>query len=156
MQVASRTIVCAVGMTLLFFSCTCRGVPNEFFLLPSEQRDAEFQKYDLETQYKINICGQKREPPMSGLASPLARQGGRIVLFLKAKLENADDDSTVEDIVYVFAEMNVRGTYDLAADKSLMEELRLKVSRVKDPAWQNMIEKNLPEIQQKSPKTSMP
>jgi hypothetical protein len=93
---------------------------------------------------------------MFGLASPLAREGGRIVPLLKAKLESADDDSTVQAIVYVFAEMNVRGTYDLAADKSLMEELRLKVSRVKDPAWQNMIEKNLPEIREKSPKTSKP
>ena len=155
MQIASRTTVC-LGIMLLLFSCTCGGVPNEFFLLPNEQRDAEFQKYDLETQYKIYICGQKREPPMFGLASPLAREGGRIVPLLKAKLESADDDSTVQAIVYVFAEMNVRGTYDLAADKSLMEELRLKVSRVKDPAWQNMIEKNLPEIREKSPKTSKP
>jgi hypothetical protein len=143
-------------MMLLLFSCTCGGVSNEFFLLPNEQRDAEFQKYDLETQYKIYICGQKREPPMLGLASPLAREGGRIVPFLKAKLENADDDSTVEDIVYVFAEMNVRGTYDVAADKSLMEELRLKVSRVKDPDWQNMIEKNLLEIRAKSPTNPKP
>lgn len=155
MQIASRTTVC-VGIMLLLFSCTCGGVPNEFFLLPNEQRDAEFQKYDLETQYKIYICGQKREPPMFGLASPLAREGGRIVPLLKAKLESADDDSTVQAIVYVFAEMNVRGTYDLAADKSLMEELRLKVSRVKDPAWQNMIEKNLPEIREKPPETSKP
>lgn len=155
MQIASRTTV-FLGMVLLLFSCTCGGVPNEFFLLPNEQRDAEFQKYDLETQYKIYICGQKREPPMFGLASPLAREGGRIVPLLKAKLESADDDSTVQAIVYVFAEMNVQGTYDLAADKSLMEELRLKVSRVKDPAWQNMIEKNLPEIQEKSPTNSKP
>jgi hypothetical protein len=154
MQIASRTTVC-VGMMLLF-SCTCGGVPNSFFLLPNEQQEAEFQKYDLETQYKIFICGQKREPPMFGLASPLAREGDRIVPLLKAKLESADDDSTVQAIVYVFAEMNVRGTYDLAADKSLMEELRLKVSRVKDPAWQNMIEKNLPEIREKSPETSKP
>ena len=143
-------------MMLLLFSCTCGGVPNDFFLMPNEQRDAEFQKYDLETQYKIYICGQKREPPMLGLASPLAREGGRIVPLLKAKLESADDDSTVQAIVYVFAEMNVQGTYDLGADKSLMEELRLKVSQVKDPAWQNMIEKNLPEIQETSPTTSKP
>jgi hypothetical protein len=155
MQIASRTTVC-VGMMLLLFSCTCGGVSNEFFLLPAEQRDAEFQKYDIETQYKIYICGQKREPPMLGLASPLAREGGRIVPLLKAKLESADDDSTVQAIVYVFAEMNVRGTYDLAADKSLIEELRLKVSRIKDPAWQNMIEENLPEIREKSPTNSKP
>src|SRR5579863_2539267 len=128
MQIASRTTIC-LGMMLLLFSCTCGGAPNEFFLMPNEQRDAEFQKYDIETQYKIYICGQKREPPMFGLAAPLAREGGRIVPLLKAKLESADDDSTVQAIVYVFAEMNVLGTYNLAADKSLMEELRLRVSQ---------------------------
>jgi len=143
-------------MMLLLFSCTCGGVPNEFFLLPPKQRDAEFQKYDLETQYKIYICGQQREPPMLGLVAPLAREGGRIVPLLKAKLESTNDDSTVEAIIYVFKEMNDLGTYDVAADKSLMEELRLKVSGIKDPAWQIMTERNFHEIREKPPETSKP
>jgi hypothetical protein len=93
---------------------------------------------------------------MLGLVAPLAREGGRIVPLLKAKLESTNDDSTVEAIIYVFKEMNDLGTYDVAADKSLMEELRLKVSGIKDPAWQIMTERNFHEIQEKPPTTSKP
>ena len=156
MQLASRTIVSAVGMTLLVFSCTCGGVPNEFFLMPAEQRNAEFQKYDIETQYKIYICGQQREPPMLELVSPFAREGGHIVPLLKAKLENTSNDSTIEDIVYLFKEMNNLGTYNVAADKPLMEELRSKVTGKKDPAWQKITENMLLKIQAKSPTNSKP
>src|ERR1700674_4369484 len=127
MQIASRTTVC-VGMMLLLFSCTCGGVSNEFFLLPAEQRDAEFQKYDIETQYKIYICGKQREPPMLELSSPFAQEGGRIVPLLKMRLESTDNDLRIRDIVRLFREMNDLGTYDVAADKSLMEELRSNVS----------------------------
>ncbi len=156
MQVASRTIVCTVGMTLLFFSCSCGGAPNEFFLMPAEQRDAEFQKYDIETQYKIYICGQQREPPMLELASPFAQEGGRIVPLLKMKLESTDNDLRIRDIVRLFREMNDLGTYNVAGDKSLMEELRSKVSGMKDPDWQKVTEKMLLEIREKSPVTSKP
>jgi hypothetical protein len=157
MQVASRTIVCAaVCVTLLFFSCTCDGVPKGFFLMPPKQQLTEFEKYDFDTQYKIYICGQQREPPMLELVSPFAREGGRIVPLVKAKLESTDNDSTVDEIVYVFREMNDMGTYDVAGDKSLMEELREKVTGMKDPALQKITEKNLLEIREKSPKTSKP
>jgi hypothetical protein len=155
MQLASRTTVC-LGMMLLLFSCTCGGVPNSFFLLPNEQRDAEFQKYDLETQYKIYICGQKREPPMFGLASPLAREGGRIVPLLKMKLEGTDNDLRIRDIVRLFREMNDLGTYNVAGDKSLMEELQSKVGEMKDPDWRKVTEKMLIEIREKPPETSKP
>jgi len=155
MQIASRTTVC-LGIMLLLFSCTCGGVPNEFFLLPNEQRDAEFQKYDLETQYKIYICGQKREPPMFGLASPLAREGGRIVPLLKMKLEGTDNDLRIRDIVRLFREMNDLGTYNVAGDKSLMEELQSKVGEMKDPDWRKVTEKMLIEIREKPPETSKP
>jgi hypothetical protein len=150
MQIASRTTVC-LGMLLLVFSCTCGGVPNEFFLLPNEQRDAEFQKYDLETQYKIYICGQKREPPMLELSSPFAQEGGRIVPLLKMKLESTDNDLRIRDIVRLFREMNDLGTYNVAGDKSLMEELRSKVGEMKDPNWQKVTENMLLEIREKPP-----
>ena len=156
MQIASRSLVCAVCMTLLVFSCTCGGVPNDFFLMPKEQRDAEFQKYDIETQYKIYICGQQREPPMLELSSPFAQEGGRIVPLLKMKLESTDNDSRIRDIVRLFREMNDLGTYDVAADTSLMEELRSKVTGMKDTGWQKITENMLLKIREKSPTNSKP
>jgi hypothetical protein len=64
-------------MTLVIVFCECRGIPKGFFLMPPEQQEAEFEKYDFDTQYKIYICGQQKvEPPMLELASALARDGG--------------------------------------------------------------------------------
>jgi len=158
MQVASRTIVRAVCMTLLiFFSCNCEGVPQGSFQMPPDRRDAEFEKYDFDTQYKIYICGQQKvEPPMMHLSLPFAREGGRIVPRLEAKLESAHDDLTIRDIVRLFRVMNDLGTYDVAADKSLMEELRSKVTGMKDPGWQKITENMLLKIQAKSSTNSTP
>ena len=153
MLVAARTTVCTVSMTLLFFSCTCEGVPRGFFLMPPERQEAEFEKYDFDTQYKIYICGQQKvEPPMLHLASAFAREGGRIVPLLEAKLESAHNDLTIRDIVFVFKRMNDLGTYDVAGDKSLMGELREKVSTIKDPFWRHLTEDDLLAIREKSPK----
>jgi hypothetical protein len=121
--------------------------------MPEKQRNAEFEKYDLDTQYRIYIYGsQQIEPPMIGLAWPLAREGGRIVQPLAAKLESADHDLTIRDIVFVFRVMNDLGTYDVAGDKSLMNKLREKVSAIKDPSWRIVTQDTLLAIQEKSPK----
>jgi len=152
-----RVIVCAVCMTLLFFSCTCDGVPRGFFDMPSDRRVAEFEKYDFDTQYKIFICGQQKiEPPQLELAWRFACEGGRIVQPLEAKLENADDELTIRDIVLVFRAMNDLGTYDVAGDKSLTNKLRDKVSTltVKDPFWWHEAEDNLLAIQKNSAKNT--
>jgi len=153
MQISTRTTISAVCMTLFLVSCTCDGVPKGFFLMPAAQQETEFEKYDFGTQYKIYICGsQKVEPSMLHLVSPFAREGRRIVPALEAKLESADKDLTIRDIVYVFREMNDLGAYDVAGDKSLMNKLRDKVSAIKDPAWRIVTENDLLAIREKSPK----
>ncbi len=136
LQLGAKAVV---GIILLILSCCTpshaglpKGVSNKFFWMPEKQRNAEFEKYDLDTQYRIYIYGsQQIEPPMIGLAWPLAREGGRIVQPLAAKLESADHDLTIRDIVFVFRVMNDLGTYDVAGDKSLMNKLREKGQRDK-------------------------
>jgi hypothetical protein len=121
--------------------------------MPKEQRDAEFEKYDFDNQFRIYIYGSQHiEPPMIALAWPLAREGGRIVEPLEEKLETADDDLTVRDIAFVFRVMNDLGTYDVAGDKPLMEKLRIKVSAIKNPSWRLVTEDSLRAIREKSPK----
>jgi hypothetical protein len=149
-----------VGIVLLILSCCTsshaglpKGVSNEFFWMPQEQRDAEFEKYDFDNQYRIYIYGSQHiEPPVIALAWPLAREGGRIVQPLEAKLQTADDDLTIRDIIFVFRVMNELGTYDVAGDKSLMEKLRLKVSAMQNPAWRIVTQDSVLAIQEKSPK----
>ena len=52
-----------------------KGISNEFYWLPQAQRDAIFEKYDFDSQYRIYIYGcQVIEPPVLDLARPLAKQ----------------------------------------------------------------------------------
>lgn len=148
-------------MLFLLLSCCApsqaalpKGVTNEFFWMPPKQRDAAFEKYDFEDQYKIYMYGcQQIEPPTIGLAWPLAREGASIVQPLEAKLRNANDDLTITYIVFVYRVMNDLGTYNVASNKSLMEELREKVSAMQDPTWRVMTENTLLEIREKPPRT---
>jgi hypothetical protein len=123
------------------------GISYKFFWLPTQQQDAEFEKQDFDTQYKIYIYGsQEIEPPDMGLAWVLAKQGGKIVQPLEAKLEAADDDLTIRDIVLVFAAMSQLETYDVAGDKPLMQKLLEKQGAVKDPAWAIIVQNDIHEI----------
>jgi len=150
-------------MLLLLACCTSgqaglpKGVSNEFFYLPEQKRNAEFERYDFDTQYRIYIYGsQEIEPPVIGLAWPFAREGARIVQPLTSKLKSADDDATIHSIVFVFRVMNDLGTYDVAGDKSLMEELREKVGTMKDPFWNHITKDDLLAIREKSPRNVVP
>jgi hypothetical protein len=162
LQLGTKTVVSVICLLLLLSCCTSnhRGLPeglsNEFFWMPEQQRDAEFEKYDFGAQYRIYIYGcQQIEPPAIGLAWPLARSGGRIVQPLESKLESADDP-TIRDIVFLFRVMNDLRTHDVAGDKSLMERLGGKVRGIKEPAWRKVSEDNLLAIQENSSKDPRP
>ena len=139
---------------LLFSSCSIfhhpnlpEGFSNKFFWMPEKQQDAEFLKQDFDTQYKIYIYGsQEIEPPAIGLAWALAREGRKIVQPLEAKVESADDDATIEDILLVFVAMSELETYDVAGNKALMEELRDRGLGIKDPALAIIAQDDLHEI----------
>jgi len=123
------------------------GFSNKFFWLPTQQRYAEFEKQDFETQYRIYIYGsQEIEPPDIGLAWVFAKQGGKIVQLLEAKLDSADDDATIQNIVFVFAAMSDLEAYDVPANKPLMQKLLEKQGAVKDPALAIMVQDDLHEI----------
>jgi hypothetical protein len=126
------------------------GISNEFYWMPQAQRDAKFEKYDFDAQYKIYIYGcQVIEPPALGLARPLARRGASIVQPLESKLNRANDDLTIRDIVYLFLQMNNWSTYDVLDDQQLMDDLKLKVSEMKDSAWRIIAEEQLDAIREK-------
>jgi hypothetical protein len=161
LQIRERTMSGIVCMLfLLLASCVPgqaelpKGVNNEFFWMSPKQQDAEFQKYAFEDQYNIYIYGcQQIEPPTLGLAWQFATEGRKIVEPLEAKLKRTSDDLTIRDIVRVFRAMNDLGTYDVAEDKTLMEQLREKVSAMQDPTWRVMTENTLQEIREKASKT---
>jgi hypothetical protein len=125
----------------------CSEFANTFFKKPLKATIAEFSDYDVDKQYAIYICGnQYMHPPMIHLAEPFAKEGEKVVDFLKARLLEARDDLTVRDIVLVFTWMARQKTYDVAGDSNLMRITEEKVSRMKNLDWRRLSEHDLNEI----------
>ncbi len=102
--------------------------------MSTDQQAVEFERYDFDTQYEIYLCSQQRvEPLESGLAPQFAKKGTSIVEPLEAKLERANDDYTIREIVRVFREMSDEGTYAVVEDRPLMDKLRHKASSIRNP-----------------------
>lgn len=76
----------------------------------------------------------------------LAREGEKVVGFLKARLLEADDEVTIVDIVFVFTEMKIQKIYDVAGDDDLMRIIEDKVDRISNPDRRQLMEQAMNEI----------
>jgi hypothetical protein len=109
--------------------------------------ETDFSNYDIDKQYAIYICGnQFVHPPMIYLGELFAREGNKVVAFLKSKLLEANDDLTVRDLVLVFSEMSRLKTYDVANDGELMYLISERVGGMKDPGWKQTTQEMVAEI----------
>lgn len=127
----------------------CSELAKTFFRKPLKTTLVEFGDYDVDKQYAIYICGnQYMHPPMIHLAEPFAKEGEKVVDFLKARLLEADDDLTIRDIVLVFAEMKLQKTHDVAGDSDLMRLIEEKVRGMKNPDWRQLSEQELNGIRE--------
>lgn len=136
LSIGTKALIACIAIVMgsSCMSSDCKGVPTGFFRMPSDQRWAEFQKFDFETQYNTYICGQQRvEPPDVQLALIFARNGGTIVKPLESKLSETNDDRTIQNIVYLFDIMNSIGAYNVASNRPLMEILSRKLTAIRDP-----------------------
>ena len=129
-------------------------IPKGFFALSPEQQHAEFKKLDFEAQYSTYILGMRVPGESDFLPSAFASEGSKIVQPLTQKLQSAENEMTIRDTILVFGAMSRSGTYDVAADKPLMEKLRAKVASMKD--WKDVCEKQLNEISAHSGKPNPP
>ncbi len=125
----------------------CETVPKRFFDMSTDRQMVEFEKYDFDAQYQIYICSQETvEPPELEIATYFAKKGEAIVKPLEAELDQADDDYTIRDIVYVFDQMSEEGSYAVAKDGSLMDKILHKISSMRDPKVRAMAEDSLQYI----------
>jgi hypothetical protein len=114
-----------------------------------QYRKDDFGKYDVDKQYAIFICGnQYVHPPMMYLAELFAKEGAKVVGFLKTKLLSADDDLTVRDLIFVFTEMSRLKTYNVATDDELMHLISERLEGMKDPEWKRTTEQMVAEMKQ--------
>lgn len=110
-------------------------------------REDDFVNYDLDKQYAIYICGmQYIHPPMMGLAVLFAREGSKVIDFLKTKLVEANDDLTIRDLVLILNYMSGFKTYNVANDEELMHIICERVEGMKDRGWRESARQMVTEI----------
>jgi len=114
---------------------------------PAATRIDRVRQYSLEDQYKIFRYGNDVvEPPLLGLAKPIAERGAAAIPFLMRQLNAEQDDTTLRDLLLVFQEMKASESYDVKADVVLMDTLDKRVAAMKDKEWQIVCSKMLLSI----------
>jgi hypothetical protein len=136
---AKRAALTVMGcMTLL--GCPENKLEKEFFFeKPASTRIERLRNYSLADQYRLFRYGNDRfEPPLIGLARPIAERGKDAVPFLLKELDTSTDDVAVRDILLVFETMMSIQSYDVRSDSALMARLRSRVQSMKDAGWQRV------------------
>ena len=149
-----RKTAMAVGVMSLVFCITLEGCANHrferefFFNHPAATRMDRLREYSLDDQYRLFRYGNdKFEPPLTGLAKPIAEKGQSVVPFLLMKLNPQADDLTVRDVLLVFETMGSIKSYDVKSDAVVMSTLRSRISTMKDAGWKDVCSKMLGRIE---------
>ena len=147
-QVLRRFITLATlcGCTGLTSCITHRFERNFILANPAATRNERLRQYSLEDQYRIFRYGDHLEPPLMGLAEPIAERGASAIPFLLAKLNTKHDDSTVIDILLIFQTMTWKKSYDVKGDRKVMAALRTSISGMKSEFWRSSCSRRLQEI----------
>ena len=132
-------IICTCACLITFVGCSHPDLEASFFEKPAEDRIVRLRQYSLEDQYKIFRYGNyRKEPPVMGLASPIAEKGAAAVPFLLKQLGPNADDLAVRDTLLIFEAMAHFKSYDVKSDIALMTTLTSKVTGMKDKEWQKI------------------
>jgi hypothetical protein len=136
MAVAVMFLECCI----IFTGCASHRLEREFFSKnPAATRVDRLRQYSLEDQYRLFRYGNDRfEPPLTGLARPIAERGSSAIPFLLEKLKQQADDITVRDVLLVFETMGSIKSYDVKSDAVVMGALRSRVSTMNDAGWQTV------------------
>lgn len=122
---------------LTLMGCASDHLQTEFFRQPPETRLVRFRQYSLDDQYKIFRYGNDMvEPPVLGLANPIAERGAQVVPFLFGHLKSEGDDASVRDIMLIFSVMAASKAYNVKSDAALMKTLDAAVAGMRDKGWQ--------------------
>lgn len=79
------------------------------------------------------------EPPLMGLAKPIAERGATAILLLFRGLNSKPDDTTTRDLLLIFQEMALSKSYDVKVNSALMSTLLdARVAAMKDDKWRSV------------------
>jgi hypothetical protein len=154
LNIRNANIVAALLLSMVHLNCAstssvesqCESVGYEFFYdIARAQR--EFVNFPLEKKYDVLICAsQGIHPPRLEFASLFATEGARGAVLLQEHLRESTDDLTVRDILYALLRMQELGTYDVLADKKLMELIELRANAMKNAGWRDVASGHLKRL----------
>lgn len=134
--------------SIIFLGCSAHKFEKSvIFGGPPGTRVERVRQYSLEDQFKIFRYGvEKVEPPLMGLADPIAERGVSAVPFLLNQLNSKPDDAITEDVLLIFERMAFSKSYDVRSDAALMALLQTRISAVKDEEWRKICAKQFERI----------
>lgn len=113
----------------------------------TDERLAEISSYPIDKQYAVFVCGvQYIRPPQWEAAQPFAAHGSVAADFLATKLPLVHDDTTIENIVTLFGDMEARGVYEIAQESELAQLLQQSVSRMKNEVQKKRTQQVLDQL----------
>ena len=120
---------------------------REFYRQPTSVQQRTLRQHSLEDQLGLFFFGnQVRHPPAIYLADCFALNGAPAVELLRSKIEEADSDLMVRDIVTLLATIDEMGQYDVAGDAQLMTALKTRAAQMKDSGWRDLAEEYIAKI----------
>lgn len=134
--------------SIIFLGCSAHKFEKDvIFGGPPGTRVERVRKYSLEEQFKIFRYGvEKVEPPLMGLADPIAERGVTAVPFLLNQLNSKPDDAITEDALLIFERMAFSKSYDVKSDAGLTSLLQKRISAIRDKEWRKICEKQFERI----------
>ena len=146
LRVIIGSLWCICGITL--WGCVNhRFERHVVFDGPAATRLDRVRQYSLEDQYRVFRYGNDVvEPPLLGLARPIAERGATAIPFLIRQLNAEPDDTTVRDLLLILQEMMFSKSYDVKANAVLMGTLDTRVAAMKDKEWRSVCSKMLRSI----------
>ncbi len=145
-----RAIIGALWLICGAAVCGCGNYRFERHVVfggPPASRIDRVRQYSLEDQYRIFRYGNDVvEPPLFGLAEPIAERGATAIPFLQKQLTAKPDDTTVRDLLLIFQEMTSLKSYDVKGDSVLMSTLDTRVAAIKNKEWRSVCSRMLRSI----------
>jgi hypothetical protein len=96
----------------------------------SEERHRAFLSYPLERQLGLYFYAMTIEPPQTGYADDLVRQGSKVIPVLATALEMDYDESKTQNIIYAFAALAESG--QLCGREDIVGLIKRHVELAKD------------------------
>ena len=146
-------LVSLLGICLILSACNEPQTEGEKFYEIFAVRnnwggmEEELDKYPLEQQYEIFLFGmQKRHPPNTWLAWPIAKRGKEALDYVFERLESSEWDMDYVDSMEIFRALARGGYYPLCEDSIAMQNIESNATKIRHDDWRKFYKKSFTNL----------